>query len=57
MFDAGLGMTRLAWLTTGGVEATASAVKTSIEKLVWLRDMGAHHLDLSMLPNEHRVLV
>ncbi|MGH3195297.1 MAG: hypothetical protein ACRDNT_05065, partial [Streptosporangiaceae bacterium] len=26
--DAGLGMTRLAWLTTPAVDATASAVKT-----------------------------
>jgi Domain of unknown function (DUF4158) len=54
MFDAGLGMTRLAWLTTAAVEATASAVKTSIEKLVWLRNMDAHRLDLSVLPNERR---
>jgi TnpA family transposase len=54
MYDAGLGMTRLAWLTTAAVEATASAVKTSIEKLIWLRNMDAHRLDLSMLPNERR---
>jgi hypothetical protein len=54
MYDAGLGMTRLAWLTTGAVEATASVVKTSIEKLVWLRSMDAHLLDLSVLPNERR---
>ncbi len=53
-YDAGLGMTRLAWLTTAAVEATASAVKTSIEKLAWLRNMDAHHLDLSVLPNERR---
>ena len=53
-YDAGLGMTRLAWLTTAAVEATASAVKTSIEKLAWLRNMAAHHLDLSVLPNERR---
>ena len=33
-YDAGLGMTSLAWLTTAAVEATASAVRTSIEKLV-----------------------
>ena len=25
-----------------------------IEKLMWLRSMGAHLLDLSMLPNERR---
>ena len=54
MYDAGLGMTRLAWLTTGAVEATANVVKTSIEKLVWLRSMDAHLLDLSVLPNERR---
>ena len=47
-------MTRLAWLTTPAVEATARAVKTSIEKLVWLRNMDAHLLDLSMLPTERR---
>ena len=50
--DAGLGMTRLAWLTTPAVDATAAAVKTSIEKLVYLRGMDAHRLDLSMLPAE-----
>ncbi len=48
--DAGLRMTRLAWLTTPAVDATAAAVKTSIEKLVYLRGMDAHRLDLSMLP-------
>jgi Domain of unknown function (DUF4158) len=52
--DAGLGMTRLAWLTTPAVDATAAAVKTSIEKLVYLRGKDAHRLDLSMLPAERR---
>ena len=52
--DAGLGMTRLAWLTTPAVDATAAAVKTAIEKLVYLRGMDAHRLDLSMLPTERR---
>lgn len=52
--DAGLGMTRLAWLTTPAVDATATAVKTGIEKLVYLRGMDAHRLDLSMLPTERR---
>jgi len=52
--DAGLGMTRLAWLTRPAVEATAKAVKTSIEKLLHLRKMDAHTLDLSMLPTERR---
>jgi hypothetical protein len=54
MHDAGLGMTRLAWLTRPAVEATAKAVKTSIEKLLHLRKMNAHTLDLSMLPAERR---
>ncbi|MFZ0118960.1 MAG: DUF4158 domain-containing protein [Pseudonocardiaceae bacterium] len=53
-YDIGLGMSRLAWLTIPAVDATASAVKTSIEKLTWLRNMDAHLLDLSMLPNERR---
>src|SRR6266699_2774466 len=53
-FDAGLGMARLAWLVKPAVEATASAVKTSIEKLEFLRAMDAHLLDLSMLPAERR---
>ena len=53
-FDAGLGMARLAWLVKPAVEATASAVKTSIEKLEFLRAMDAHLLDLSMLPTERR---
>ena len=29
-------------------------MKTAIEKLVWLRSMDAHLLDLSVLPNERR---
>ncbi len=38
-YDIGLGMSRLQWLTIPAVEATASAVKTSIEKLTWLRQL------------------
>lgn len=52
--DAGLGMTRLAWLTRPSVEATASAVLTSVRKLAYLRSMDAHTLDLSALPAERR---
>ncbi|MGH3933364.1 MAG: Tn3 family transposase [Pseudonocardiaceae bacterium] len=52
--DAGLGMTRLAWLTTPAVDATAAAVKTAIEKLTYLRNLDAHRFDLSMLPTERR---
>ncbi|MFF4779024.1 DUF4158 domain-containing protein [Microtetraspora fusca] len=52
--DVGLGMTRLEWLRQGAREATASAVKTSIDKLLWLRAIDAHTVDLSALPNERR---
>jgi TnpA family transposase len=52
--DVGLGMTRLEWLKQGAREATASAVKTSIDKLLWLRAIDAHTMDLSALPNERR---
>ena len=47
-------MTRLAWLTKPAVEATASAVLTSVGKLAFLRSMDAHTLDLSVLPAERR---
>ncbi|WP_431903757.1 Tn3 family transposase [Nonomuraea sp. bgisy101] len=52
--DAGLGCTRLEWLTKPATEASSTAVKTSIDKLAWLRAMDAHQLDLSALPNERR---
>ncbi|MEQ4725751.1 DUF4158 domain-containing protein [Nonomuraea sp. B19D2] len=52
--DAGLGCTRLEWLTKPAVEASSAAVKTSIDKLAWLRAMDADRLDLSALPNERR---
>ena len=46
-------MTRLAWLTQPAVEATASAVLTSVGKLTYLRSLDAHTLDLSSdLPAE-----
>ena len=54
VYEVGLKMTRLAWLIKPAVEATSSAVKTAIEKLVYLRDMDAHALDLSMLAAERR---
>nr|WP_242909777.1 hypothetical protein [Actinomadura terrae] len=47
-------MTRLTWLTTPAVEATAPAVLTSVKKLEFLRGMNAHQLDSSMLPTERR---
>ncbi len=49
--DAGLGCTRLEWLTKPETEASATAVKTSIDKLAWLRAMDADQLDLSVLPS------
>lgn len=52
--DAGLGCTRLEWLTKPATEASSTAVKTSIDKLAWLRAMDAHQLDVSALPNERR---
>jgi len=52
--DAGLGMTRLAWLTKPAVDATATSIKTSIEKLTWVRGMDGHLIDLSMLAAERR---
>ncbi|MFC9975593.1 hypothetical protein ACFVH6_32350 [Spirillospora sp. NPDC127200] len=52
--EAGLGMTRLAWLTTPAVEATASSVKAAIDKLRFLGGMDADTLDVSMLPTERR---
>ncbi len=52
--DAGLGVSRLTWLSTPAVEATAPSVKLGIEKLLFLRGMDAHLLDLSMLPRERR---
>ncbi|MEU8108691.1 hypothetical protein AB0C18_33805 [Nonomuraea muscovyensis] len=52
--DPEIGMPRLRWLTTPAVEATASAIGVSIEKLLYLRAVDAHHLDLSILPRERR---
>lgn len=52
--DASLGMSRLRWLSTGPVEASASAVKAEVEKLGFLRRLGADGLDMSVLPAERR---
>src|SRR5512135_315842 len=52
--DPVLGMTRLAWLGKGPTEASAAAVKAEVAKLVFLRGLDAHILDLSMLPAERR---
>jgi hypothetical protein len=52
--DPAVGMTRLRWLETGPVEASPAAVKAEVAKLEFLRQMGAHTLDLSVLPAERR---
>ena len=52
--DPEIGMTRLRWLGTGPVEASPAAVKAEIAKLMFLRGMDAHTLDLSVLPAERR---
>jgi hypothetical protein len=52
--DDGVGMSRLAWLIQPAVEATAGSVMSELEKLMFLRAMDAHVLDLSMLAAERR---
>lgn len=53
--DPALGISRLKWLSTGPVEASAAAVKAEIAKLEFLRSLGAHELDdLTVLPAERR---
>ncbi|MEU7862077.1 DUF4158 domain-containing protein [Nonomuraea sp. NPDC049141] len=42
LVDAGLGMTRLEWLVTLTRGASATSVKTAIDKLTWLRAIDAH---------------
>ena len=45
-------MSRLRWLGAGPTEASATAVKTEVRKLKFLRGLDAHRLDLSGLPAE-----
>lgn len=52
--DLSLGSSRLRWLSTGPVEASASAVKAEVDKLGFLRDLGADRLDMSVLRAERR---
>ena len=52
--DVSVGMSRLRWLSTGPAEASAAAVKSEVEKLGFLRGLGADTLDLSVLPAERR---
>jgi len=52
--DVSLKMSRLRWLSTGPVEASAAAVKAEVDKLGFLRNLGADRLDMSVLPAERR---
>jgi hypothetical protein len=52
--DPQLGRTPLAWLGTGPTQATPGAVNAELKKLAYLRRLGAHSLDLSVLPAERR---
>lgn len=52
--DPSLKVSRLRWLSTGPVEASAAAVKTEVEKLGFLRGLGADTVDMSVLPAERR---
>ncbi|ETT24074.1 transposase [Rhodococcus ruber Chol-4] len=52
--DASLGISRLRWLSTGPVEASAAAVRAEVDKLGFLRGLGADRLDMSVLPAERR---
>ncbi|WP_433501788.1 Tn3 family transposase (plasmid) [Sphaerimonospora sp. CA-214678] len=54
VYDAGLKTTRLAWLIKAATDATATSVKTAIDKLTYLRNMDVHTLDVSMLAAERR---
>lgn len=47
-------MTRLRWLGNGPVEASPAVVRAEVGKLEFLRGLGAHELDLSVLPAERR---
>ncbi len=52
--DASIRMSRLRWLSTGPVEASAAAMKNEVEKLGFVRGLGADTLDMSVLPAERR---
>ncbi|MEV7803162.1 Tn3 family transposase [Microbispora sp. NPDC088329] len=54
VYDAGLKMTRLAWLIKAATDPSATSVKTAIDKLLYLRNMDAHTLDVSALAAERR---
>lgn len=52
--DVSIRMSRLRWLSTPPVEASTAAVRNEVEKLEFVRGLGADTLDLSVLPTERR---
>ena len=50
--DAGLGVAPLVWLGNGATTASPESVKTEVAKLAYLRNLGADHLDLSVIRPE-----
>ncbi|MFD6986834.1 hypothetical protein ACFWAX_40195, partial [Streptomyces sp. NPDC059956] len=54
VFDPKLRSSRLNWLVTGPVQASPPGVKGEVDKLEFLRGLGADTLDLSGLPAERR---
>ena len=50
--DAELGVAPLVWLNTGATSASPEWAKTEVAKLVYLEGLGAHRLDLSVIPPE-----
>ncbi|GAB4583869.1 hypothetical protein Ntsu_17010 [Nocardia sp. IFM 10818] len=52
--DASVRLSRLRWLSTSPVEASAAAVRNEVERLGFVRGLGADTLDLSVLPAERR---
>lgn len=52
--DEDLGYTRLHWLGRGATQPSPDAIKAEINKLGYLRQIGADALDLGVLPAERR---
>lgn len=51
---AGMSTSRLAWLHRGATSASPMSIRAELDKLRYLRDLDAHALDLSMLPDARR---
>ncbi len=54
VLDPALGRTRLAWLRAGATSPTPGAILGELEKLTYLRALGAGDWDLSALPPNRR---